>query len=94
VAILDLRNEETIFAGNRFMIYALFPQTSVSIHVLWGKNKQTGKSILNKTSKTNIGNLMLEYGGGGHSAAGTCQVSNLKADTILEEIIDKIVSTS
>ena len=95
IVVLDLRNEETIWAGNRFMIYALFPQCNVSIHVLWGRNKQNtvlavGKSILNKTSETHIGNLMLEYGGGGHNAAGTCQVNNLKADEILEEVIEKI----
>ena len=99
VVVLDLRNEETIWAGNRFMIYALFPQCNVSIHVIWGRNKQntvlaTGKSILNKTSKTHIGDLMLEYGGGGHTAAGTCQVNNLKADEILEEVISKIQETS
>ena len=99
VVILDLRNEDTIWAGNRFMIYALFPQASVSIHVIWGKNKQNtvfavGKSILNKTSKTKIGNLMLENGGGGHDAAGTCQVDNLKANEILDGIIEKIIATS
>lgn len=99
VVVLDLRNEDTIWAGNRFMIYALFPQASVSIHVLWGKNKQNtvfavGKSILNKTSKTKIGNLMLEYGGGGHDAAGTCQVDNLKANELLEEVVNKIIETS
>ena len=99
VVVLDLRKEDTIWPGNRFMIYALFPQTSVSIHVMWGKNKQNtvfavGKSILNKTSKTRIGKLMLEYGGGGHAAAGTCQVSNLKADEILDEVIQKIIETS
>ena len=99
VVVLDLRNEDTIWAGNRFMIYALFPQASVSVHVIWGKNKQNtvfavGKSILNKTSQTKIGNLMLEYGGGGHDAAGTCQVDNLKADEKLEEIVEKIIKTS
>ncbi|MEM9469417.1 MAG: exopolyphosphatase [Pseudomonadota bacterium] len=95
VVILDLRNEETIWAGNRFMIYALFPQCNISIHVLWGKNKQNtvlacGKSILNKTSKTDIGKLMLANGGGGHQAAGTCQVSNLKGDEVLEEIVQQM----
>lgn len=99
VVMLDLRNEDTIWPGNRFMIYALFPQTSVSVHVLWGRNKQNtviavGKSILNKTSKTKIGELMLDYGGGGHDAAGTCQVSNLKADEIIDEIIGQINATS
>ncbi|MCC7304622.1 MAG: exopolyphosphatase [Alphaproteobacteria bacterium] len=95
LVILDMRKEETIWAGNRFMVYALFPQCNISIHILWGKNKQNtvlamGKSILNRTSKTNIGKLALEYGGGGHDAAGTCQVENLKADDIIRKITDKI----
>ncbi|HRK97218.1 MAG: exopolyphosphatase [Alphaproteobacteria bacterium] len=95
VIALDLRNEDTIYAGNRFMIYALFPQCNISIHILWGKNKQNtvfaiGKSILNKTSTTDIGALCLSYAGGGHNAAGTCQVDNLKADEILDEIVEKL----
>ncbi len=93
--VLDLRKEDTIWAGNRFMIYALFPKTNISAHVMWGRNKQNtvvaiGKSIINRTSKTKVGDLCLKYGGGGHEAAGTCQVQNLKADQILEEIVQKI----
>lgn len=95
LVLLDLRNEDTIYASNRFMIYALFPQCNISCHVLWGKNKQNtvlavGKSILNKTSKTHVGKLCLSYGGGGHEAAGTCQIDNLKADEVLAEVIGKI----
>jgi len=95
LVVLDLRNEETIYAGNRFMIYALFPDTNISIHVLWGLKNQntvfaTGKSILNRSSKTNIGELMLKYGGGGHQNAGTCQVENDKAEAVLLELIAKI----
>jgi nanoRNase/pAp phosphatase (c-di-AMP/oligoRNAs hydrolase) len=95
LVVLDLRNEETIWATNRFMIYALFPQTNISIHVLWGVQKQntvfaTGKSILDRSSKTNIGELMLAYGGGGHHAAGTCQVENDVAEAKLKELISKI----
>jgi nanoRNase/pAp phosphatase (c-di-AMP/oligoRNAs hydrolase) len=95
LVVLDLRNEETIFAGNRFMIYALYPDCNVSIHVLWGLNKlntvlATGKSILNRTSKTNIGELMLSYGGGGHENAGTCQVENDDSERVLNELITKI----
>jgi len=95
LAILDLRNEETIYATNRFMIYALFPETNISIHVMWGVQKQntvfaTGKSILNRTSLTNIGELMLQYGGGGHENAGTCQVPNDQAAEKLEEVAAKI----
>jgi nanoRNase/pAp phosphatase (c-di-AMP/oligoRNAs hydrolase) len=92
---LDLRKEETIWAGNRFIIYALFPQCNISIHILWGKNKQNtvfacGKSILDRSSKTNVGALMLGYGGGGHNAAGTCQISNMKAEETLQELVNRI----
>ena len=95
LAVLDLRNEETIYATNRFMIYALFPQTNISIHVLWGVQKQntvfaTGKSIIDRSSKTNIGELMLKYGGGGNHAAGTCQIENDQASAKLLEIIAQI----
>lgn len=98
LAVLDLRNEDTIYAGNRFMIYALFTQTNISCHVLWGKNKQNtvfaiGKSILNRTSKVNIGELCLDYGGGGHENAGTCQVQNAEAEEKLQEIIDRILTS-
>ncbi|MCG3720711.1 exopolyphosphatase, partial [Aliarcobacter butzleri] len=77
--IVDYREEEVIYPGNRFMVYALFPEQNISIHVVWGRDKQNivfspGKSIINKTSKTNIGELMLKYGGGGHVAAGGCQI--------------------
>ncbi len=95
LAVLDLRSEDTIYAVNRFMIYALFPKTNISIHALWGVQKQntvfaTGKSILDKSSKTNIGELMLVYGGGGHENAGTCQVENDKTDQVLKELVAKI----
>ncbi|WP_394788111.1 exopolyphosphatase [Rhodoferax sp.] len=95
LVVLDLRNEETIWATNRFMIYALFPQTNISIHVMWGVQRQntvlaTGKSILDRSSKTNVGELMLQYGGGGHHAAGTCQVENDQAAAVLQTLITKI----
>jgi len=95
LVVLDLRREMPIFAGNRFMIYALYPQANISIHVLWGLNQEntvfaTGKSILNRTSKTNIGELMLKYDGGGHENAGTCQIENDEAATVLQELIEKI----
>lgn len=95
LVVLDLRQEETIWAANRFVIYALFPQCNISIHILWGKNKQntvfaTGKSILDRSSKTDVGALMLEYDGGGHFAAGTCQISNMKSEEVLQELIARI----
>ncbi|MBQ6401893.1 MAG: exopolyphosphatase [Firmicutes bacterium] len=92
VVVLDLRNEETIYAGNRFMIYALYPETEISIHVAWGFRKQNtavmiGKSIVNKASNADIGELCLKYGGGGHRNAGTCQLDNDTVDKQLPDII-------
>jgi nanoRNase/pAp phosphatase (c-di-AMP/oligoRNAs hydrolase) len=62
---------------------------------MWGVQKQntvfaTGKSILDRGSKTDVGALMLEFGGGGHNAAGTCQVDNDKAEDSLRTLIKRI----
>jgi nanoRNase/pAp phosphatase (c-di-AMP/oligoRNAs hydrolase) len=97
LVVLDLRNEPTIFAGNRFMIYALFPQCRVSTHVLWGVKQQNtvfaiGKSIIDRSSPIDVGAICLSYGGGGHAAAGTCQVDNDRADAVMAELIGKLAS--
>ena len=91
VVRLDLRSEDVIFAGNRFMIYALYPDCNISIHILWGKQKRNtvfaaGKSIIDRGSRSNVGELMLEYGGGGHRKAGTCQVAHEDAERVLGEL--------
>ncbi len=91
LVVVDLREEEIIHAGNRFMVYALFPQCRVSAHLIWGKQRQNmviavGKSILDRTSPVDIGGLMLRYDGGGHHNAGTCQVAPDEADLVLAEI--------
>lgn len=95
LVVLDLRQEETIWAANRFLIYAMYPQCNISIHAMWGVQKQntvfaTGKSILDRSSQTNVGELMLQYGGGGHNAAGTCQVDNAQAEDVLQALIKRI----
>jgi nanoRNase/pAp phosphatase (c-di-AMP/oligoRNAs hydrolase) len=95
LGVLDLRDEEIIYPGNRFVMYAVNPEINISIHVIWGFQKQNtvfaiGKSIVNRTSNTNVGELCLKYNGGGHKAAGTCQVSHEDAEKVLEEIIEKI----
>lgn len=94
LAVLDLRDEETIYAGNRFMIYALFPETNISCHLMWGKAKQNtvmafGKSIFDRSNTTHVGELMLKYGGGGHAAAGTCQIDT----PIAMQELNKLIST-
>ncbi len=95
LAVLDLLEEETLYVGNRFMVYALFPQCNISMHTMWGRDKQNvvyavGKSIFDRTSKTNVGELMLQYGGGGHGAAGTCQSDPAMAEIVKQALIGKI----
>ena len=95
VVVIDLRDEDTIYAGNRFMIYAMHPEVEISVHVAWGFKKQNtavmiGKSIINKSSDFNIGDLCLKYGGGGHANAGTCQLANDEVDAKLPDIISEL----
>lgn len=96
LVVLDLREEETIYAANRFIIYALYPTCNMSMHVMWGREKQNtvfaiGKSIFDKSSKLDIGELCLQYGGGGHENAGTCQVANDTAEDTKAQLIAQIV---
>lgn len=93
LVVLDLRQEEVIYAGNRFMVYALYPECDISIHVLWRVQGQltifaVGKSIIDRSNETDIGALMLSYGGGGHHNAGTCQIEKEHAETVSQELIE------
>lgn len=95
VVVVDLRNQDLIYAGNRFTIYAIFPACNVSIQLTKTAdgNKTimaVGKSILNRSNKANIGSIMLEYGGGGHANAGTCQVDNDRADEVLKDLVARL----
>jgi nanoRNase/pAp phosphatase (c-di-AMP/oligoRNAs hydrolase) len=96
VVVLDLRDEQVIHPTNRFLVYALHPRCTVSIHVLWGLKQQNtvfavGRSILDRSSRVDIGALMLAYGGGGHPAAGTCQIDNARAEAVLGELVGAII---
>ncbi|KSV58784.1 exopolyphosphatase [Acetivibrio ethanolgignens] len=93
VVVLPLKEEETIYTGNRFLVYAMYPETKISVHVMWGFQKQNtavtiGKSIVNRSSKVDIGEICLKYGGGGHKNAGTCQLPNDEVDKILPDILE------
>lgn len=95
VLVTDLRKLDTIYVGNRFLRYALHPETNISVQVMWGLGGSNtvitlGKSIFNKTSRVNIGEIMLDYQGGGHENAGTCQVENDKAEEVLEKIVERV----
>ena len=93
VIITDLRGVETIYSGNRFLIYSLNPDQNISIWAVDGRGKQNcplavGHSIINRTCKTDVGALMLKHGGGGHFQVGTCQVPYDDADRIIAEFVD------
>ncbi len=99
LVVLDLRSEELVHAGNRFVVYAMYPQCDISLHVMWGREKlntvyTVGKSIFDRSSPVDVGMLMLSHGGGGHHAAGTCQGANATAETMKRELIDQIVTLS
>jgi nanoRNase/pAp phosphatase (c-di-AMP/oligoRNAs hydrolase) len=95
VLITDLRGVETIYAGNRFLIYTLFPDQNVSLWIIDGKNKENcvitaGYSILNPTATVDLGKLLLKYGGGGHRQVGTCQAPYADADRLIGELTAQI----
>ncbi len=93
--LTNLMDEDTIYAGNRFLVYALYPDQNIEIRAFWGKDKQNvvfavGHSILNRTSRTNVGELMLKYGGGGHVQVGTCQVPVADWQRVRDELIAQV----
>lgn len=97
LAVIDLRGEDVIYACNRFLIYALFEQCDISMQVVPSDNPAmiefaVGKSILDRGSPVDIGQLMLEFGGGGHRAAGTCRAPLDQADRVKAVLIDRITA--
>jgi len=95
LVIVDLRNQEEIYTGNRFMLYSLFPEQNISMQIMWGFKRQNivvtcGYSIIRRDATADIGSIMLKNGGGGHKRVGTCQLPIEKANTIIEEIIKEL----
>ncbi len=99
IITLDFRNQKSMYPGNRFVVYALYPDCNVSILIRLEPDREkttfsVGKSIINTSSTANVGQLMLEYGGGGHKAAGACHVDNAVADRVLAQLIEKLTDTT
>lgn len=95
VIISDLRFLETIYTGNRFMIYSMYPQANISAWIVSGRGGEgcsvaVGHSVLNRTCSINVGKLMLKYGGGGHFAVGTCQFAAENMDYRLPELLAEL----
>ena len=95
VIVTNLLNEEVIYCGNRFLVYALYPEQNIEVRLIWGKEKQSvflncGHSILNRTSKTNVGDLMLKFDGGGHDKVGSCQIKTDEWEQAFEKVVNSI----
>jgi nanoRNase/pAp phosphatase (c-di-AMP/oligoRNAs hydrolase) len=92
VVVTDLREVERLPAGNRFLVYSLFPEANVSLRVHWGPRRDSvvaavGHSIFNRTCNTSVGELMSRYGGGGHRGAGTAILPLDRAADAIDEIL-------
>lgn len=95
VVITDFRGLERIPAGNRFLVYTLFPAVNVSLRVHWGPQKKwvsavVGHSIFNRTCRVNVGELMSDFGGGGHFGAGATPLKLETADADIAEIVRRL----
>lgn len=96
VLVVDLMDVPEIKAGNRFREYAMFPEANISLRIFWGKLREKvvfscGHSIINRTSTVNVGQLMLQYGGGGHTRVGSCQVEGADWMRVRDELMAAMV---
>ena len=99
LVVVDLLEEEIIYPGNRFLVYALYPQCNLSLIVEKDTKSERitfslGRSILNKTSHVDAGAVMAVYNGGGHKGAGTCQSSGVDVEKVKMDLIAAILLAS
>ncbi len=97
IVITDLRGIDEIYAGNRFLIYSMYPKCNISVWIVSGRGGKgcscaVGHSVLNRTCKLNVGSLMLKYNGGGHMQVGTCQFSDEEMESQVPQLIEEIIS--
>jgi nanoRNase/pAp phosphatase (c-di-AMP/oligoRNAs hydrolase) len=95
LVVTDMRREEVVYPGNRFMIYALFPECNVSMHVINDANGTrtsfvVGKSIIDRSCSKDVGKILKGHGGGGHFNAGTCMVDRDSADELKGRLIGEL----
>ena len=94
VSITDFLGFEIVPSGNRFLVFTLFPESTVNMKVRFKNKKKDqvilsiGHNIFNRKCKVNIGNLVKNFGGGGHFGAGSCCVEFKKFQESLADIVD------
>jgi hypothetical protein len=97
VAITDFRPLSKAPAGNRFLVYSLFPEAFAHVRIRYdAKNVDkiavnVGHSIFNRTCKVNVGMLLSRFEGGGHPGAGACRFHVSKAEEYLPQIIETLI---
>jgi hypothetical protein len=95
VLVTDLRDAGPMPAGNRFLVYTLYPEANVWLRIAWGPEKEfvvatVGHSIFNRTCPVHVGGLLAKYGGGGHRGSGSTPISIENADELIGELILKL----
>jgi hypothetical protein len=100
VIYCDLRGIEEIPDGNRFLIFTLFPKGNIQVKVSDDPQRQNttaisvGYNIFKPTSNVNVGELLKNYGGGGHKVVGSSRVPNDKAEQAIKEILAAVTETA
>lgn len=100
VAVTDFRPVMPPPAGNRFLVYSLFPECSVQVKIRLDTHRpdmvmiSIGHSIFNRTCRVNVGQLLSRFEGGGHRAAGACRFHADKADLYIPQILDTLVQNT
>ena len=94
VVLTDFRTLDQVPIGNRFLVFALFPQINIAVRVQWGPGREYammtfGHSIINRTCRTNVGELAARYGGGGHPGAGSIKLT-AETDTQIPLILAEL----
>ena len=93
VIYVDLRGIDAVPEGNRFLIFTLFPTGNIQVKIAYDSQRENttaisvGYNIFNPTSQVNVGELLKNYGGGGHKVVGSCRVPNENAEQAIKEIV-------
>lgn len=94
VSVTDFRALDAAPAGNRFLVYSLFPESVVNVRIRYEDRQRrmvavnVGHSIFNRGCRVNAGLMLTDFEGGGHRGAASCRFPAAKADEYIPKIID------
>lgn len=95
VVVTDFRDLAEIPVGNRFLVYTLFPESTVSVRLQWGPRREVvmatvGLNIFDRSSWCDVGQTMSLFGGGGHRGAGSCPLPPDDGDEALRRLLREL----